>query len=98
MLEPKRISPENLLRLANEHIARYSHMIELSVMGNTSIRRDECRDLIAVWNEVKKYYDNYDVLSEAAKSEIYDALMDAEDPGDHDENDSMLADGDPGEQ
>lgn len=71
-------SKENLHRLAIKHISRYNHMIQASIEGRPGIRKEECKELLAIWSQVRAHADDYESLSDAAKGEIADAIASGE--------------------
>ena len=76
MFEEFDISVENIKRLTDIHIARYSFLLQKAKEDWINVRPDECIYLLGIWKgiEAKKY--NINQLGESARYELHDALVD----------------------
>lgn len=72
------LSEENIKRLADIHIRRFSNRIELGNRGEPYIRVNECEHYLTIWKSIQEKKYSWDSLSEQERNEIEDAIYSGE--------------------
>ena len=67
---------ENLQRLTDMHLRRYSNRLRAAKAGVRGYRQDELQHLITLWEEVRHMDHDFSKLSKPAVYEVLDAIQD----------------------
>ena len=63
-------------RLSDNHIRRYTRLLNSGMQGNPNVRVEECRNLIRIWRNTQRKEYRFEDLSIGEKFEIMDAIED----------------------
>lgn len=71
------VDPQEIARLANIHVIRYTRRLEAAKNGATNVRPEECEEYLSIWKSIQAK-GKYELLNSQERLELQEAIESGE--------------------
>jgi len=71
-------SPETVLKLAQQHIDRFTYRVTMARAGHKGYREEECIRYLKIWQSIQHKQGRWENLTRDERIEVGDALVELE--------------------